>query len=1262
MKRQYIPSLKPTMAAIFLLSTGLALEAKNIVVTTPNNDAPPAGQTSLKQAISQLADGDVIQFNLPGAGPHVIVTPIGGYPVITANNVSIDGYSQPGSKPNSNGILGGNNAVIGVVLDSSGVDTLPSPDSNEPDLILTRSTRILGHLYGDSSDNNGYGDGENGILVVYQGDGFKVRGLGFIGHYAAGNTADPSIYGVALVKEAKNAKVQGCWFGIMPGAEYTQENIKPVTDAVTAYRWRDTAKANSVFSTGLVFGTDGDGTADVQEFNVVVGTHVALGLEAGDVRISGNYINVFPDGLTFVNVETLQDAYLAVPNGGNDTIEFMENGRDTANTLIGTNGDNKSDGNERNIIAHPNYKHAIEFYGADTANGGRTATNTVVAGNYFGVGIDGVTAQAELTVKLPNLIGTSGGDYRVGSNGDGVSDDIEGNLIVNTPGLQILEGTLPAVIRRNTMINNAFDGFPFADGSGGRTYATYFANAVADPAAGAIPAITSITAGIMTGTLPVPSASGTYTKSVVDVYVVDTKSADKGVILPGRYAGSFVDNGSGDLDAAANKFRVDLRGMKVAPDDKVVIAVTYTAAAAGTPGANSLTGPLSPSAVADIPVLVPGSVESVGLTRIVPDKPIIVPQNDALGNWEPYISVLGTSTFLIEGSTFADGFDATDGKQRYVVALQPTDGKPGKTVEGFYADNKTPYKGPINASRQNGNPGRVAGDRRPGATRYIVGAEASPHTLSEFGSDNRWTLGFDRLSDGRYGTVQTYNLDTTTLVPTPIMKAADSSNGRLTSGTAAGSQISRFGGDVAGLDNGNFVSVVEDRGHVLAAGDAVIATIFAADGTIVKDAWVVANGDIWANVASYQGGFAVRCKPQDGAATRVIYLFDNAGNLKNTIAQTSSGASYDNGRGDGTRIAGHINSPYIFLFGQPAGSTVMKVAAWDTRNPDRVALFDASEPAFGGGFDRANLAVDALNRITVAWVSKPDGYEQQQVAARVLALNGDTMTITALTPSFLAFVNQAKTGDIRSVGMSVAMTTKQICIAAKGEINLQNKPANGATVNLNTGGPLKEINFYTVFSHPSPQDDPTPSASAKPIVVTATRQAQDVTITWTGGTGPFLVQTSPVLGTWIDTVTTADRTVTLPLVGGAGYIRVLDGATKTVQVFKAHLDAAQEPNKPASTATGAGMAIIEGLKLTYYVSYEGLTTGLTASHIHNGAVGVAGPVSIGFTPLVGSFSGIISGTATMTADQKAAIVSGGSYFNIHTTKFGGGEIRGQILP
>ena len=79
------------------------------------------------------------------------------------------------------------------------------------------------------------------------------------------------------------------------------------------------------------------------------------------------------------------------------------------------------------------------------------------------------------------------------------------------------------------------------------------------------------------------------------------------------------------------------------------------------------------------------------------------------------------------------------------------------------------------------------------------------------------------------------------------------------------------------------------------------------------------------------------------------------------------------------------------------------------------------------------------------------------------------------------------------------MTTHQICIAAKGEINLQNKPANGATVNLNTGAPLKEVDFYTVFSHPAPLDDPTPSATTPGSSLAIKRNADgSLTLTWTG--------------------------------------------------------------------------------------------------------------------------------------------------------------------
>ncbi len=512
-----------------------------------------------------------------------------------------------------------------------------------------------------------------------------------------------------------------------------------------------------------------------------------------------------------------------------------------------------------------------------------------------------------------------------------------------------------------------------------------------------------------------------------------------------------------------------------------------------------------------------GSIESVGLTRIVADTPVVKTTVNALGNWEPYSGVLGTSTFLVEGNTFAD--DGTDLNQRAVVALQPVAGGPMKLGEGFYADNGQPFKGQINLSRQNGNPGRVTGDTRPGAVNFMVGMEASPHAIPDFQSDNRWNLGFDRLSDGRYGTIQIYKLDTATLVQTPLCKAQDSAYGRLTAGTAAGNQVSRFGGDMVCLDNGNFVSVVEDRSRVIVTdSDCVVATIFAPDGSIVKDTWVVVNGDIWSNVAPCKGGFAVRAKPADGSATRLIYFYDNAGTLKASVDQATSGASFDTGRGDGTRLFGHINSPYVYLTGRPANTQIVKVAAFDSRTQTFVAITDVNEGAFTGNFDRAIGASDALDRLTVSWVSQPAGYAKQQVAARVLKFDGTTKTFTPLTKSFFPFVNNA-TNDIRTLQMSVAMTTKQICVAAKGEINYSNKPQ------LGPDSPT-EVNFYTVFTHPNPADDPTtPVGGAASAKLSVAVSGSNVVLSWDAAATGYTLESKTSLSdaTWT-TVGTANPT------------------------------------------------------------------------------------------------------------------------------------------
>src|SRR5262245_32028753 len=109
------------LGPLFVL-LAFTVSAKVIVVNTTNNVSPGPGETNLIMAINLLEDGDAIHFNIPGPGPFYLATPPlvpdNGYPAITNHNVTIDGYTQPGSSPNSNTILSSNNANIQIVLDS----------------------------------------------------------------------------------------------------------------------------------------------------------------------------------------------------------------------------------------------------------------------------------------------------------------------------------------------------------------------------------------------------------------------------------------------------------------------------------------------------------------------------------------------------------------------------------------------------------------------------------------------------------------------------------------------------------------------------------------------------------------------------------------------------------------------------------------------------------------------------------------------------------------------------------------------------------------------------------------------------------------------------------------------------------------------------------------------------------------------------------------------------------------------------------------
>jgi hypothetical protein len=110
--------------------------------------------------------------------------------------------------------------------------------------------------------------------------------------------------------------------------------------------------------------------------------------------------------------------------------------------------------------------------------------------------------------------------------------------------------------------------------------------------------------------------------------------------------------------------------------------------------------------------------------------------------------------------------------------------------------------------------------------------------------------------------------------------------------------------------------------------------------------------------------------------------------------------------------------------------------------------------------------------------------------------------------------------------------------------------------------------------------------------------------------------------------------------------------------LKADLKASEET--PPTNSSGAGTADVtldtDANKVSWKITYDGLTGDATAAHFH-------GPAKAGEKagPVVDISANIKEGSADISADQLQMIREGNTYINIHTEKYPDGEIRGQVL-
>jgi hypothetical protein len=129
--------------------------------------------------------------------------------------------------------------------------------------------------------------------------------------------------------------------------------------------------------------------------------------------------------------------------------------------------------------------------------------------------------------------------------------------------------------------------------------------------------------------------------------------------------------------------------------------------------------------------------------------------------------------------------------------------------------------------------------------------------------------------------------------------------------------------------------------------------------------------------------------------------------------------------------------------------------------------------------------------------------------------------------------------------------------------------------------------------------------------------------------------------------------VAIGLAGCAG----MESGDRSVKV---KLSGAEENPPVTTSASGAGSFVFGADKS---VSGSVTTTGIDgiAAHIHTGARGKNGPVTVPLAKTGDNVWSVKPGT-TLTDAQYASYKAGEFYVNVHSAANKGGEIRGQIQP
>ena len=432
------------LTILLLLAFRPAAHASTYTVTTTADSGPG----SLRQAILDAnanPGADTIAFAIGATGSQQTIQPTTALPTIT-EPVTIDGWSQGGADYTGPPLIELNGALAG---------------SSVKGLHITAGNSVVRGLV-----INGFTGTFASGIYLHSGGGNWLYG-NYIGTDFAGETRSANQRGVWIEGGSSNNRIGTNADGVDDAAERNvisaniDQNIwiyQPATTGnlimgntigLNAAGTAPVGTSNATVATNgiliqeagyTIIGTDGDGVGDALEGNLIGGNSYNIQLTGTSVnrsrhnRISGNLIGTNAAGTAGVGLQV-------------EGVRLLQ----TEFNVIGTDGDGVGDALEGNLISgHSDF--GVLF-------GQQSPWNNVVAGNKIGTDITGLSAIANGFGGSPRG-GVSLGGYGnlIGSNFDGVSDDLERNLIsgnanVSTSGILSqfvnVAGALPNTIAGN---------------------------------------------------------------------------------------------------------------------------------------------------------------------------------------------------------------------------------------------------------------------------------------------------------------------------------------------------------------------------------------------------------------------------------------------------------------------------------------------------------------------------------------------------------------------------------------------------------------------------------------------------------------------------------------------------------------------------------------------------------------------------------------------------------------------------------------------